>query len=125
MDARRIAEVISQESLRPARIVVSSARRTKETAAGIVEHLGSVPVVEEPRLYMATPITLKEVLEDHARQVSPVLIVAHNPGMQTIVSSIAGVLVPFPTASLAHVVLSKDEPPEVIAVWRTAELTMS
>jgi len=54
-----------------------------------------------------------------------VLIVAHNPGMQTIVSSIAGVLVPFPTASLAHVVLSKDEPPEVIAVWRTAELTMS
>lgn len=123
-DARRIAEVLRQENLIPSRIVVSSARRTRETVQRILEHLGSVPVVEEPRLYMATPSTVKEILEDHSRQVSPVLIVAHNPGMQTIVSSMAEVLVLFPTASLAHVVLKDGERPEVKAVWRTDDLTL-
>ena len=124
-DARRIAEVIRQEGLMPERIIVSSARRTQETVAGIVEHLGTVLVIEEPRLYMATPSTVKEILEDHSRVASPVLIVAHNPGMQTIVSSMAGVLLPFPTASLAHVVLSPDQAPVVKAVWRTSEMTLS
>ena len=124
-DARRIAEVIHQEGLVPERIIVSSARRTRETVERILEQLGSLPVVEEPRLYMATPSTVKELIEDHSHEVSPILIVAHNPGMQTIVSSMAGVLVPFPTASLAHVVLTDGEAPVVKAVWRTSDLTLS
>lgn len=124
-DARRIAEVIAQEQLVPARIIVSTARRTRETVTRMVQHLGDLPVIEEPRLYMASPSMVKEILEDHASQVTPILIVAHNPGMQTIVSSIAGTLVPFPTASLAHVVLQPGQLPQVKHVWRTGEMTLS
>ena len=82
-------------------------------------------VQELPRLYMATPSTVKEIMEDHVSQVTPVLIVAHNPGMQTIVSSNAGTLLPFPTASLAHVILHPEQAPEVKHVWRTSEMTLS
>ena len=124
-DARRIAEVLKQEDLVPGRIVVSTANRTQQTVERMVEHLGSIPVVVDPSLYMATPSAVLEILEDHSRQVSPLLIVAHNPGMQSIVSSMAGVLVPFPTASVAHVELHDAAPPEVRSVWRTADLTMS
>jgi phosphohistidine phosphatase len=125
LDARRLAEVIRQEKLVPARIVVSSARRTRETVERMLEHLGSLPVVEEPRLYMASVSTVLEIINDQVLQASPVLIVAHNPCMQSIVSSMAGVLVPFPAASLAHVVLEDGAPPDVRAVWRTEELTLS
>ena len=125
VDARRVAEVIRQEKLVPARIVVSSARRTRETVERILEHLGPVLVVEEPRLYMASVSTVLEIINDHAGLARPLLIVAHNPCLQSIVSSMAGVLVPFPAASLAHVVLEDEAPPDVRAVWRTEELTLS
>ena len=124
-DARRIAEVLKQEGLVPERILVSSAVRTRQTVERMVEHFGAVNVEEESRLYLASPSTFKELLEAHSAQADPLLIVAHNPTVQNIVSRMAGVLVPFPTASLAHVILRRGQPPEVVAVWRTSEMTMS
>jgi phosphohistidine phosphatase len=124
-DARRMAEVLQQEQLVPGRIVVSTATRTMQTVQRMVEHFGSVPVVEESRLYLATPSTVMEILNEHSKQVSPVLIVAHNPGLQSVVSSFADVRMPFPAASVAQVLMRDQEAPEVVAIWRAAELTLS
>jgi phosphohistidine phosphatase len=125
VDARRMAEVLRQEGLEPGRIVVSTARRTCETVERVLHHIGSRPVVEEPKLYLASVSTVMQIIDVHSKEPGTLLIVAHNPALETIVSTMAGVRIPFPTATLAHVVLESGQLPEVRGIWRTEDLTVS
>jgi phosphohistidine phosphatase len=79
-DADAAGAAIAAAGLAVSHVVVSPARRTMETAAAVVPHLGAVTVAQRPALYMAPPRTLwQEALESGG---ASVLVIAHNPGLQ-------------------------------------------
>lgn len=121
-DAPRMAQHLVDMDLVPVRIVVSSAARTRETVRRMLDVLGDVEVVIESSLYHSSPATIKGVVEAHVADVSPVMIVGHNPGMEMITSSVAQALIPFPTAAVAHIQMSPGAPPVLVDVWRPKEL---
>jgi len=120
--APRMAGVLVESGLVPALILVSSSVRTRETVERMLPTLGPVEVKVIPELYHAMPLTILKVLDEHGKGVDPLMIVGHNPGLETTVSNVAGNIVPFPTAAIAHVVLKRNESSEVVAVWRPNEL---
>ena len=121
--APRMADVLIENNLVPKLILVSSSRRTMETVERMMHRLESVPVKVIPELYHASPMTILEVIHSHGDNADPLLVIGHNPGMETTVSNIAGHVVPFPTGALAHAVIRPGESSEVRSVWRPRELT--
>ena len=69
--------------LLPRRILASSARRTEQTARILLEHLQlpreALQLLDS--LYNADAATLRAALQSGAAEGSPVLVVAHNPGI--------------------------------------------
>ncbi len=69
----------------PDRVVCSPARRTRETCEAVLAMLGYVEMRQEPRIYDATPGRLIQVADEH-RELSRVLLVGHNPGLEQLVA---------------------------------------
>ena len=121
-DAPRMAQHLVDAGLVPTRIVVSSAKRTRETVERMMDTLGGAEILVEPALYLASPATIKEIVETQMAECSPVMVVGHNPGMEMVVSSVAQALIPFPTACVAHLHFEPGQPPQMRNVWRPKEL---
>ncbi|TZF88147.1 SixA phosphatase family protein [Cognatilysobacter lacus] len=62
-------------------VLLSPARRVRETAEAVLRVTGYVDQREEPEIYEATPGTLMEVA-DRYRECGRVMIVGHNPGLE-------------------------------------------
>jgi phosphohistidine phosphatase len=120
-DAPRMAQILLDADLRPARILLSSSERTRETVRRMMEVFGAVDIVVEPDLYLASPETIKGFIETHAQHSQPLMVVAHNPGMEMLVSSVAKALTPMPTAAIAHIRLEKSGPPSMVQLWIPSE----
>ena len=120
--APRMAEILVENELVPELILVSSSARTRETVERMLPILGSPEVRVLPELYHAMPMTILKVLDEHGNGADPIMVIGHNPGLETTVSNVAGNIVPFPTAAVAHIVLKPHEASEVVAVWRPKEL---
>jgi phosphohistidine phosphatase len=81
--AAALARFLGNEGLRPALILSSDARRTRETLDLIREAVGErVAVHLEPKLYLADPSTLLDRLRKVPDDVPSVLMIGHNPGLQ-------------------------------------------
>jgi phosphohistidine phosphatase SixA len=65
----------------PDRVLVSPARRTRETLEEVLRQLGYVEQRPEQRIYEATPGTLMQVA-DEWRDIARVMLVGHNPGLE-------------------------------------------
>ena len=65
----------------PDRVLVSPARRTRETLEEVLRQLGYVEQRQEQRIYEATPGTLMQVA-DELRDIARVMLVGHNPGLE-------------------------------------------
>ena len=90
-DAVSMGEYLKQLDLVPDRMLVSSAQRTRETASLLLNNL---PVDEnnitfDQQLYLAGMDTLRETIELYASEGQCLLILAHNPGMDYMVSYLA------------------------------------
>ena len=80
-EARLIGHYLAEEQLTPDLAVVSTARRARETLALTLEVAGCAPrILEEPRLYLAEPATLLELMRLTPSSVRCLLCVGHNPG---------------------------------------------
>ncbi len=95
-DAIRMGAHLNQLGLVPDRMVVSAAQRTRETASLLLNNLAvdEKNIIFEQQLYLADMDTLCETIEIHARAASQqprqrLLILAHNPGMDYLVSYLA------------------------------------
>ncbi len=86
----------------PDYIVTSPARRAIDTAKRVAKTLGisNDEIIEEPRLYHADPQTILAVARDQPDMGQRVLLVGHNPGMESFYGAVSGVLEPFETAAL-------------------------
>ena len=112
---RRAAEIIAEHvrdaQIAPALVLCSSARRAQETLELIAPALGpSAVVLVEPQLYGASAGELLDRLHNVDDDVSSVMVVGHNPGLEDLATTLAGsgvddalgrMATKFPTGALA------------------------
>jgi phosphohistidine phosphatase len=82
--------------------VVSPAERTRETwRLAAAELAVRPPVREDHRVYGGSAHALLSVLRELSGDVATVVLVGHNPGVEDLVASLTGRIVPMPTSALA------------------------
>ena len=130
-DAPRMGQLLAQHDLMPDLIVTSAARRaatTAELVALAAEYAGDIHYTEE--LYLADPETFLDVARDTPDGVVRLMLVGHNPGIEELVSELAGHDESMPTAALACFQLAVDRwsdlndetAAELLHLWRPKEL---
>lgn len=117
--APRMGREIALRGWRPQRVLVSPARRAQETWNLVAPELPDRPEgVETPQLYGASQDAVLRRLRHLPEDLSCVLLVGHNPQLESLAHSLAGrgsdaqalaqIQAKFPTAALA--VLAFDAP---------------
>ena len=111
--AKLMAEHVRREGIAPELVLCSPSRRTRQTLARIAPGLGeSADVQMRPELYASSGADLLEALREVPDEVDSVMLIGHNPGIQSLALSLAGdgpeiarVRSKFPTAALATLVV--------------------
>lgn len=80
-DAALMGRVLAGLAYEPDLFLVSSARRTRETAEQVVAHFPRARVEHLRDLYHADPEEILQAVEDVADAAGTVMVVGHNPGM--------------------------------------------
>jgi phosphohistidine phosphatase len=116
--AQRLAEHFRRRAIQPQLVLCSSASRAQQTLAPIsaVMHLESRTHVESG-LYAATAEQLLSRLRAVDPQVTSVLVIGHNPGLQDLTLELAGddfeidvePREKFPTGAIAELVADRDD----------------
>jgi phosphohistidine phosphatase len=122
--AQSVRSGIARLGLIPQLVLVSSARRTRETLELLQPLAGSPPVRRSSDLYLASPRQILDALMDVPPHTGSVLVIGHNPGLHDLAMMLAGAHAMslgrdgsrrlargFPTAALAEFSVAGD--------WRT------
>lgn len=88
-DAAVMGGVIAGAGLVPDLMLVSSARRTRETAEQVLPSFAKTRVEHLRDLYHADPEDIVQVLEDHGDTAATVMVVGHNPGLHELALRLA------------------------------------
>jgi len=109
-DAPLMGQQLIERDCKPDRCLVSTATRTRETVAALIDEglieASSVEYVDE--LYLASPDTILDAVQSdylmHAEQPpAHVMVIAHNPGLEILSDTLSvyqtGAM---PTAAVAH-----------------------
>lgn len=80
-EAEAAGRWLATRGLVPDRVLVSPARRTRETLERVLAAVGYADTRTEPRIYEATPGTLIALADEH-RDAGRLLLVGHNPGLE-------------------------------------------
>jgi len=136
-DAIRMGVYLNQQGITPDRIIISVAERTRETADLLLKSLtlDEENIIFDRQLYLADRETLADITELYARDNQRLLILAHNPGMDYLVSYLASTAPPLSdkgklmtTCALAHFrlhsldALTKAGQAELLQIIRAASL---
>ena len=108
-DTPRIGQFLKTKQFAPDAILSSSAQRARRTAEDVAEwsaFAGSVQI--EPRLYLADPATIVDVVRLADLDAIRLMVVGHNPGLEQLVVRLTGVIEPLPTAALVQIQLPID-----------------
>lgn len=118
-DAPRMGAYMAAENLIPDHVLVSPARRTRETWELVGAALPQVvEMASEPRLYEASAARLVAVLREQPRAVHTLMLVGHNPGLQDLsdllvasgpIRPIEQMAEKFPTGALAVIDIPVDD----------------
>lgn len=106
-DAPRMARWIESQGIVPQLVIASTATRVRQT----VDLLMSSQIIAGGKwdplmiyrddLYLAPPETILRAICADGGDNDCILVVAHNPGLEYLVSQLAGESYPFPTAAIA------------------------
>ncbi|MDR6624540.1 histidine phosphatase family protein [Caulobacter segnis] len=89
-DAAVMGRILADAGIAPDLLLVSSARRTRETAERVLAAHDRTPRVEHSRdLYHADPEDILQALEDHGDTAATVMVVGHNPGLHELALRLA------------------------------------
>lgn len=111
-EAGEMGIYMAQENLLPELALVSGARRTRETWAGIQKALPAVvPAIFDDRIYDAEADVLLELLRAVSSQPASLLLVGHNPGLHRLALSLVG-----RGGRTAYARLQQEFPPASLAV---------
>lgn len=114
----RLKEVerLTDADVLPDRVLCSTARRAKETAAFFSPIDGEDrPISYDHRLYHATPEGILDVAAESGGSADRLMIVGHNPGMEQLVRHLTGDDRHMATAAIARIELPIDGWSEVAA----------
>jgi phosphohistidine phosphatase len=110
--ARTVAREMRRLELGFDHILASPARRVVETIEAVEAEFGPLPAHYEERLYLASPQMLLEVVREAPAEAEHLLLVGHNPGLESFALALAraGPLrseleLKYPTATLAEIAL--------------------
>jgi phosphohistidine phosphatase len=104
--ARRIGQLIGAQNCWPELVLCSTAVRAKETLRLVLEESKSGPAVEYvERLYHCSLDVFVSVLESIPWDLSAVMLVGHNPGLEEFLSRLTGQPQTMPTGALARIEL--------------------
>ncbi|MDQ2068358.1 SixA phosphatase family protein [Natronospira bacteriovora] len=131
-EVRRMALWMNGLGLNPGKLLCSSARRTQETAALVCAGLGEggPETIVDQRLYLAEPATLMSVLAEQPASVRTLMVVGHNPGLDSLLRQLgrfagAG----FSTATMAVLAIASEgwkltasEPVQLLSLTRPDSL---
>jgi phosphohistidine phosphatase len=117
--ARKMGALIADEGWLPDSILCSTALRVQETLALASESwpTQAMPKTDHASLYLAAPGHILETVRRQPDEYRRLMIVGHNPGLQTFVMRLAGhgdkklraaIQNKFPTAGLALIALDVD-----------------
>ncbi|CCE23026.1 SixA phosphatase family protein [Methylotuvimicrobium alcaliphilum] len=114
--AVRIGQWMRKQKLKPGLIVTSPAVRAQTTAERASEALGfaGAEIIRDQRLYEAELADFKAVLSDCPADIGRILLVGHNPGLETLLHYlVAGIEMPddgklLATATLAVLTMPSD-----------------
>ncbi len=129
-DAINIARVIKKKKLVPGLIMSSSAVRAVETARLVIEKLAfSGEFIVQDVLYMAEPATYIEKINLIPDSIDPLLVVGHNPGLESLVQILGDKIDSMPTGALAVIALpiqswsdlTLETEGELSKLWRPEE----
>ena len=81
-----LAQHVRASGIRPEQVLVSPARRTRETLDGVAP---AGEIIVEPELYGATATSLLERLRGVPDEIRSVMLIGHNPAMQALVLELA------------------------------------
>lgn len=130
-DAPRMGQLLIDRELLPQKILCSSAVRARQTAEALrdsVDYLSDIEYLD--RLYLSEADEYLSVLREIPDELERVMVIGHNPGMETLLQILSGRIEALPTAVIAHLVLpisqwsqlNGDTEGELIEIWRPKEL---
>lgn len=107
--AEAVGRYMAEQGMAFDRVLASPAQRVRETIAGVERGLGRVlGAVEEPRIYLAEPEALLELVREQVG-VERLLLVGHSPGLEGLALELAApgplrdeLAIKYPTAALAE-----------------------
>jgi len=110
---RRAADLIrrflKQKGLRPDYVLSSTSMRTRETVEILFDGGTAPPIRYEEALYLAAASKLLEVVSRLETDPNRVLLVGHNPGIETLFFQLTRIDERFPTATLANITLDIEK----------------
>ncbi|HWS26657.1 MAG TPA: histidine phosphatase family protein [Xanthomonadales bacterium] len=86
--AEAAAAWLMERQIRPARVLCSPATRARQTLAALRTRMPDLVIIDEPGIYEATPGELIALVDSH-RSASPLVVVGHNPGLETLMTLLA------------------------------------
>lgn len=126
-DAPGVGVMLQHKDLIPEEILSSTAVRAQETARGAARGCGFKKDIQLiAKFYPGEPQDYITVLKKLSDQLSRVMVVGHNPGIEELISALTGTLEEIPTAALTHLELPIDHWSELsykthaqlISIWR-------
>ena len=138
-DAVAMGAFLANKDLVPNKMIISPARRTQQTAELLLKNLpvDKQQVLIDRDLYLADMESISELIELYAADEQRILLLAHNPGMDDMVSYLADSTPPLSangklmtTCAVAHFVLAsvntsrKHGSAELLGLYRPKEITI-
>ena len=131
-DAPRMGALVREYGLIPDVVISSDAVRARLTAEAVAEaarYAGEILL--DPHLYLAGPADILSLLPTVQENAKTVMIVGHNPGLETLVEQLTGERQDLPTAALAQIDLPIDQWRDLtrstrgtlVGLWRPEPLT--
>ncbi len=87
-DAAIMGRVLADAGLSPDRVLVSAARRTRETWAELAQAFPNAEAEVRRDLYLADAHTLWNAVDEAAEGADTLLMVAHNPGIHALAAAL-------------------------------------
>jgi phosphohistidine phosphatase len=105
-DAPVMGQLLRDRELLPQRILSSTAVRARTTVESIVVASGyKGEIIYLDSFYMAEPITYLESLRLLSDDLERVMIMGHNPGLESLLQQLSRQVVALPTAAVAYLTL--------------------
>lgn len=130
-DAPRMGKLIKKEKLFPDLILSSPAVRAKATTLAVVDKIDyDDEVVYLDSLYLGEPENYFRALLELSDDVDRVLVVGHNPGLETVLQIMCGKVESLPTGAIAYLqipirkwkVLNSHIDVHLVKIWRPKDL---